>query len=459
MDYQLHNKLESIEDISKDEDIITKILRIASEEKILFIRLQFIDILGVPKNIVIPVSRLEESLEEGMPFDASSIAGYATIEESDKIAKADPYSFTILPEKIERRKTAKINCDIYEPNGKRFIGDTKYILEKTVEKAKKMGYIYNTGPECEFFLFKMNGEQTTHIPNDTAGYFDLSHLDLAEGVRADISLALDALGITTYTSHHEVSDGQHEINFRYSDALTTADRVITLKYVTKVIAKLHNLHASFMPKPLFGKNGSGMHTHISLFNTKNENIFYAPNKKNQLSDTAKYFISGVLRYIKEITCILNPTVNSYKRLVPGFEAPTYVSWANRNRSALIRIPTGRGLKTRCELRNPDLSGNPYLQFAVLLAAGLKGIEEEINPPEPVEKNIYSLNENEMKKYGIQQLPESLGHALSLAEDSQLLKETLGEHIFNNFIHVKQNEWNKYRTQVTKWESDYYMPIL
>jgi len=230
MDYQ-YNKLESNKNVSDDEDIISKIIRTAQDEKILFIRLQFIDILGVPKNIVIPVSRLEESLEEGMPFDASSIAGYATIEESDKIAKPDPYSFTILPESIEKRKTAKINCDIYEPNGKRFTGDTKYILEKTVEKAKKMGYIYNTGPECEFFLFKMNGEQSTLTPNDTAGYFDLSHLDLAEGVRADISIALDALGITTYTSHHEVSDGQHEINFRYSDALTTADMVITLKYV------------------------------------------------------------------------------------------------------------------------------------------------------------------------------------------------------------------------------------
>ncbi|MFE3846296.1 type I glutamate--ammonia ligase [Thermoplasmatota archaeon] len=434
-------------------------MSISQDEKVLFIRLQFIDILGIPKNIVIPVSRLEESLEEGMPFDASSIAGYATIEESDKIAKPDPYSFIILPENIEKRKTAKINCDIYEPNGKRFIGDTKYILENTVEKAKKMGYIYNTGPECEFFLFKMNGEQTTLTPNDTAGYFDLSHLDLAEGVRADISIALDALGISTYTSHHEVSDGQHEINFRYSDALTTADRVITLKYVTKVIAKHHNLHASFMPKPIYGKNGSGMHTHISLFNKNGENTFYDPDEKNQLSDTAKYFISGIIRNIKEITCILNPTVNSYKRLVPGFEAPTYISWANQNRSALIRIPTGRGVKTRCELRNPDLSGNPYLQFAVILAAGLKGIEEEINPPDTVEKNIYSLSENEMKKHGIYQLPESLGHALSLAEESTLLKETLGEHIFNNFLHVKHNEWNKYRTQVTKWESDYYMQIL
>jgi glutamine synthetase len=459
MDYQLNNKLESLKNNLDDEDIISKIIRIAKEEKILFIRLQFIDILGVPKNIVIPVSRLEESLEDGMPFDASSIAGYATIEESDKIAKPDPYSFTILPENIEKRKTAKINCDIYEPNGKRFNGDTKYILEKTVEKAKKMGYIYNTGPECEFFLFKMNGEETTMTPNDTAGYFDLSHLDLAEGVRADISIALDALGITTYTSHHEVSDGQQEINFRYSDALTTADRVITLKYVTKVIAKLHNLHASFMPKPLYGKNGSGMHTHISLFNKKGENTFYNPNEENQLSTTAKYFISGLIRYIKEITCITNPTVNSYKRLVPGFEAPTYVSWANRNRSALIRIPTGRGVKTRCELRNPDLSGNPYLQFAVILAAGLKGIEEEINPPEPVEKNIYSLTENEMNKHGIHHLPDSLGHALSLGENSQLLKDTIGEHIFNNFLHVKHNEWNKYRRQVTKWETDYYIPIL
>jgi glutamine synthetase len=442
-------------------EVITKdnIINIAKKEKILFIRLQFVDILGMPKNIVIPLSRLEEALDNGIPFDASSIAGYATIEESDKIAKPVPSTFVILPEEIEKRKTAKINCDIYEPNGKRFTGDTKYILEKIVGKAKKMGYIYNTGPECEFFLFKKDGEKSTLTPNDAAGYFDLSHRDLAEGVRSDISVALDAFGIKTYTSHHEVSDGQHEINFNYADAITTADRVITLKYVTKVIARIHELHASFMPKPLFGLNGSGMHTHLSLFDLNGKNAFYDPKDKNQLSRLAKYFIGGLLTYVKEITAILNPTVNSYKRLVPGYEAPTYISWANRNRSALIRIPTSRGSGARCELRSPDLSGNPYLQFAVMLAAGLKGIEDKIVPPDPVEKNIYSLSKKEMEKYNIHHLPESLGHALAFMETSDLLKEVLGEHVFNNFLHVKREEWNKYRTQVTPWEIEKYLQIL
>jgi glutamine synthetase len=442
-----------------DEDIINEVLSIAKSEKVLFVRLQFVDILGMPKNIVIPSDRLEEALEEGIPFDASSIAGYATIEESDMIAKPDPSSFVVLPEMIERHRTAKLTCDIYEPNNKRFVGDTKYALEKIMKKARDMGYIYNVGPECEFFLFKKEDDKLTTIPHDTAGYFDLSHRDLAEGVRADISLALEELGIITYTSHHEVSNGQHEINFRYADALTTADRVITLKYVTKVIAAKHGLHASFMPKPIYGINGSGMHTHQSLMTIDGENAFYDPNKKNQLSDVALYFIGGLLHYIKEICAVLNPTVNSYKRLVPGFEAPTYISWAHKNRSALIRIPARRGKGTRCELRNPDSSGNPYLQFAVMLAAGLKGVEEKIMPPEPVEQNIYALSEKERKKKGIDELPSNLGHALSYMEKSELIKEVLGKHIFENFLHVKRKEWNDYRAQVTQWEIEKYLPVL
>ena len=435
------------------------VLNIVKKEKVLFVRLQFIDILGMPKNIVIPPNRLEEALDHGIPFDGSSIDGYATIEESDKVAKPDANSFVILPEDIEKRKTAKLNCDIFEPNGKRFAGDTKFVLERIVNRAKKMGYIYNTGPECEFFLFKKDGEATTLTPNDIAGYFDLSHRDLAEGVRADISIALESFGIKTYTSHHEVSYGQHEINFSYADALTTADRVITLKYITKVIARKHELHASFMPKPIFGLNGSGMHTHLSLFTLGGINAFHNAKDKTQLSPLAKNFIGGLLKYVKEITAILNPSVNSYKRLVPGFEAPTYISWANRNRSALIRIPMGRGNGIRCELRSPDLSGNPYLQFAVMLAAGLKGIEDKITPPDSVEKNIYALSEKEKEKHKISHLPESLGHALSLMEESKLVKDTLGDHVFNNFLHVKQTEWESYRTQITPWEIDKYLPIL
>jgi len=435
------------------------VMNLVKEQNVVFIRLQFVDILGTPKNIVIPANRLEEAFTEGVPFDASSIAGYATIEESDKIAKPDPKSFVILPESIEKRITAKINCDIYEPNGQRFNGDTKYILEKVVKKAEQLGYLYNTGPECEFFLFKKNGEDPTLTPNDYAGYFDLSHRDLAEGVRADISLALEQVGIHTYTTHHEVAPGQQEINFHYADAITTADRVITLKYITKVIATKHDLHASFMPKPVFGRAGSGMHTHMSLFTKKGENVFYDPSDENQLSQTARNFIGGLLQYVKETNAILNPTVNSYKRLIPGYEAPTYISWANRNRSALIRIPSKRGKGTRCELRNPDVSGNPYLQFAVMLAAGLKGIQDEIEPPLPVEKNIYSLSDKQRNKYGIKHLPESLGHALSFMEESTLIRETLGEHVFNNFLHVKRKEWEEYRMQVTKWEIETYLPLI
>jgi len=434
-------------------DLITEnennALNIIKDQGIEFVRLQFVDILGAPKNIVIPSARLEEALEEGIPFDASSIAGYATIEESDKIAKPDPNSFVVLPLCIEKRKTAKLNCDIYEPNGKRFPGDVKYILEKTVEKLQNLKYVYNTGPELEFFLFKREGGNSTLIPNDHAGYFDLSHRDLAEGVRADVSLALEEVGIQTYTSHHEVASGQHEINFHYADAITTADRVITLRYITKVIAIQHNLHASFMPKPFYGLCGSGMHTHQSLFTYDGENAFYDPNDKNQLSVIAYHFIAGLLKYIKEI----------FKRLVPGYEAPTYISWANRNRSALIRIPSKRGKSTRCELRNPDVSCNPYLAFSVMLAAGLKGIEEKLYPPEPIEQNIYALSEKEREEYGIEQLPDSLGSALSLMSKSELVKTTLGDHVFENFLHVKKKEWSEYRTQVTKWETDKYLPII
>lgn len=435
------------------------VLERVQESHVLFIRLQFVDILGMPKNIVLPTSALESALDDGVPFDASSIAGYATIEESDKIAKPDPASFVILPESVEHRKTAKLNCDIFEPNGKRFEGDVKYILEKMMQKAVGFGYIFNTGPECEFFLFKKNGDNSTIIPNDTAGYFDLSHRDLAEGVRADISLALAEMGIQPYTAHHECANGQQEINFHYADAITTADRVITLKYITKVIATKHNLHASFMPKPLFGQCGSGMHTHQSLFTLDGVNAFYDPNNSNELSSVAYHFIAGLLKYIKELSGVLNPTVNSYKRLVPGYEAPTYIAWANQNRSALIRIPSKRGNGTRCELRNPDVACNPYLAFSLMLAAGLRGIEDALEPPAPVEKNIYTLSKEERQKYGIEQLPDSLGHALSVMSKSELVKETLGPHIFENLLYVKQKEWDEYRLQVTKWELQNYLPVL
>lgn len=442
-------------DTYTEEKIISK----TQDENVLFIRLQFLDILGIPKNIVIPAKRLEDALTDGIPFDGSSIAGYATIEESDKIAKPDPTSFVILPEKLEKRKTARLICNIYEPDGERSPADTKYVLERAMKKTDEKGYIFNTGPECEFFLFKKDGDESTLIPNDKAGYFDLSHRDLAEGVRADISLALEELGIPIHTSHHEVSDGQHEINFKYADAVTTAENVTTLKYVTKIIANKHDLHASFMPKPIYGLNGSGMHTHLSLFNNSGENMFYDEQNKFHLSDLASCFIAGLLRHIKETTGILNPTVNSYKRLVPGHEAPTYISWANSNRSALIRIPAGTKQGARCELRSPDLSGNPYLQFAVMLTAGMKGIEQRWILQEPIEKNIYQLTKAEKKAFGIDRLPESLGHALALLEESNLVKETLGPHIYENYIHVKKEQWEDYRKQVTPWEINKYLSLI
>jgi len=436
-------------------------MRIAEEAKnakIEFIRLQFTDILGTPKNIVIPAWRLGEALTEGIPFDASSIVGYATIEESDLVAKPDASSFVVLPDSLEKRSTARLNCDIFTPEGERFIGDPKFVLEKVIDKAKAMGFDYNTGPECEFFLLKMDDGRPTTIPNDRGGYFDLSPLDLAENVRGDICSTLQKLGFQVYTSHHEVASGQHEINFQYADAITTADRVVTLRYVAKVVALQNNLHATFMPKPIFGVNGTGMHTHMSLFRN-GDNAFLDESADHKLSGTMRHYIGGLLHYSKEICAILNSWVNSYKRLVPGFEAPTYIAWATENRSALIRIPAKRGRGTRCELRNPDPAGNPYLQFAVMLAAGLKGIENKMDPPEPVEKDIYLLNQREREQLGVETLPTNLGHALSFMEKSELMLETLGPHIFNNFLYIKNEEWNEYRTQVTGWELDRFLNRL
>lgn len=437
------------------ETVLTEVM----DAKVRFVRLQFIDILGMPKNIIIPVTGLESAFEEGIPFDASSIAGFAPIEDSDKIAQPDPASFIIVPERLEQQKTAKFNCDIYEPNGKRFEGDVKYVLERIMSKAKKLGYIFNAGSECEFFLFKMEGQKPTTIPVDSAEYFDLSHRDLGTAIRADISGALEEVGIHPYSGHHECALGQQEINFHHSDGLTTADRIITLKYITKMIATEHNLHASFMPKPLLGMNGSGMHTHQSLFSFGGSNVFHDASDKHQLSTIAYQYIAGQLKYIKEITAVLNPTVNSYKRLVPGHEAPTYITWANRNRSTLIRIPSKRGKGTRCELRSPDVACNPYLAFALMLAAGLKGIEKKLTPPAPVEKNIYTLSEKEREKHGIEQLPEDLGHALTLISSSTLVRETLGDHIFTHFLELKRKEWEEYQMHVTPWEVERYLPIL
>lgn len=435
------------------DDVLEKV----DKKGVKFIRLQFVDILGNPKNIVIPEKKLETAFEEGVLFDGSSIAGYATIEESDYIAMPDPASFIILPSVIASPPVAKLNCNIFNHEEKRYIGDPKYVLERILKKANT--HILVAGPECEFFLFKKNQENPTLIPNDSAGYFDLSHIDLAENVRADISLALQQLGIEVHSAHHEVGSGQHEIDIHHSDALTMADWVITFKYVVKVVASHHNLYASFMPKPIYGVAGNGMHIHLSLENKMRDNIFYDPNSEDGISKMGKNFIAGILKYIKEMTAILNPTVNSYKRLVPGYEAPTYISWAERNRSALVRIPAERKKGTRCELRSPDSSGNPYLQFAVILAAGLQGIKEKLQPPEKIEKDLYSLDLQKRQKLGIGNLPDNLHHALALMEQSELIRDTLGEHIFHHFLYMKKLEWEEYKQQVTKWEIDHYLPLL
>lgn len=438
---------------------VSEILEEAKRAKLENIRIQFTDILGTPKNIVIPEWRLEEAMEEGIAFDASSIQGYATIEESDLIAKPDLSTWRILPDTLEKRVTARFNCDIYEPDGKRYGGDPKYVLEKMVEKARSMGFTdVNFGPECEFFLLKKSNGILTAMPNDNGGYFDLSPLDLAENVRGDISAMLQAMGFQVYTTHHEVAPGQHEINFQYSDPLTTADRVVTLKYVAKVIALQHNMHATFMPKPIYGQNGTGMHTHMSLVG-KDGNAFKDPDDGNGLSGTAYQYIAGLLYYSKEINAILNSWVNSFKRLVPGYEAPCYIAWAMQNRSALIRIPAKRGEGTRVELRNPDPAGNPYLQFAVMLAAGLKGIENKMEPPKPVELDIYTMSPEERERRGVESLPGNLGHSLSFMEESDLMKEVLGPHLFNTFLHLKYMEFNEYRTQVTNWEIEKFLPVL
>jgi len=422
--------------------------------------MQFMDILGMVKSVTIPATKLEKALDDGVLFDGSSIVGYATIEESDMRAHPDPRTFKMLPWTDQNTKSAGIICDIYDARGERFTGDPRYVLQRMMKKAEKMGYVYTTGPEYEFFLFKVDEKgRPTIVPSDSGRYFDLLPLDAGDIVRKETTLHLDAMLFDAEASHHEVAPGQHEIDLRYADALTSADRVLTLKNAIKTVALEHGLHATFMPKPLYGYNGSGMHVHQSLMTLDGRNAFYDPNGKHELSDTARWFIGGVLAYARETCAILASWVNSYKRLVPGYEAPVYISWANRNRSALIRVPAGRGMSTRIEVRNPDPAGNPYLQYAVMLSAGLRGIEKRIEPPEPVETDIYALTSAERKRLGIESLPGSLEEALDEMEKSELMKETLGAHIWTHFLYIKREEWDEYRTQVTDWEIRKYLSIL
>jgi len=435
------------------------VLKLVKDNDVKFIRLWFTDILGKLKSFAITDVELEGALEHGMGFDGSSITGYQSIEESDMIAMPDPATFQILPWRPSEKAVARMFCDVLLPGGKAYEGDPRYILKKALERAKNMGFDhYYIGPELEYFYF--NSSDGAEVL-DSGGYFDLTTLDAASDLRRETILALEAMGIHVEYSHHEVGPSQHEIDMRYADALQMADNVVTYRLVVKEIAQKYGVYATFMPKPLFGQNGSGMHTHQSLFRGDN-NAFFDENDKYHLSDVAKKFMAGQLHHAREMSCIFAQWVNSYKRLVPGYEAPVYIAWSLRNRSALIRIPLyhpGKEYATRAELRCPDPACNPYLTFAVMLHAGLEGVEKGYRLPEPMDVNLYHLTDEERKAAGIEMLPGSLGEAVSIAENSELVRNALGDHIFPRYIALKKKEWEEYRIQVTKYELDKYLPIL
>jgi glutamine synthetase len=440
--------------MTKDE-----VLKKCKELDVRFIRLQFTDILGVVKNLAIPISQFPRALDNEIMFDGSSIEGFTRVEESDMILKPDLDTFAIFPWRPKEGAVARIICDIYTPELEPFQGDPRYILKQTMKEAQDLGFSINVGPECEFFLLKSNEDGSPSLlPHDKGGYFDLSPNDLGENTRREIVLTLEEMGFEIEASHHEVSPGQHEIDFKYSDPLTTADRVTTLKFVTRIIALNHNLHATFMPKPIFGINGSGMHIHLSLFKGQ-KNAFFDPNATHELSQTALYFIGGLLKHAKGITAITNPLVNSYKRLIPGYEAPVYQSWSASNRSALIRVPASRENNTRLEFRSPDPCCNPYLAFSLIIKAGLDGIANKLNPGAPIQKNIYLMSPVERSLENISALPDSLYESLVEMEKDPLIIETLGEHIFYRFLEAKSIEWEVYRSQVHQWETDQYLGVF
>ena len=435
-----------------------QIIQLCKEQDVEFIRLQFIDVLGIPKNVAVTSSQLEKVLSDGMMFDGSSIEGFARIEESDMYLKPDLDTFVIYPWRPQTGKVARFICDVYTPAGEPFDGDPRGILKKQMEEAKKLGYEFNVGNECEFFLFQTdeNGRPTTKT-NDEAGYFDLDPVDMGTDARRDICLTLEQMGFEIEASHHEVAEGQHEIDFKYADALTTADNVVTFRLAVKTIAKKYGLHATFIPKPIFGINGSGMHTNMSLFKD-GKNAFFDPAGELQLSDTAYSFIAGVLKHVAGITAVTNPLVNSYKRLVPGYEAPCYIAWSASNRTDIIRIPASRGAGTRVELRSPDPSTNPYLCLACCLAAGMDGIKNNLPAPDSVDVNLFKSTQEERDALGVKNLPGSLYEALKTMEEDGLVKEVLGEHAYNAFYTSKMQEWDSFRMFVSQWELDEYMTI-
>jgi glutamine synthetase len=435
------------------------ILRQAQESNVKFIRLWFTDILGVLKSFAITVGELEDALEGGMGFDGSSITGYQDIEESDMIALPDPTTFKIFPWSPKETPVARMFCDIMTPDGDNYVGDPRHVLRLALERAKEMGFDnYYCGPELEYFYFR---DSTAPEPLDYGGYFDLTTLDAATSLRRETILALQEFDIDVEYSHHEVGISQHEIDLRFDGALEMSDKVMTYKTVVKEIATRHGVYATFMPKPLRDENGSGMHTHQSLFQG-DRNAFFDANDQYYLSDTAKQFIAGQLRHAREISLVFAQYVNSYKRLVLGYEAPVYIAWSRRNRSALVRVPLyhpGKERATRAEFRCPDPSSNIYLCLAAMLHAGLEGIEKGYELPEPMERNLYHLSHEEREKMGIQSLPADLGEAIREAENSELLHKALGEHVFTRLLNVKREEWEDYRVQVTPYEIQKYLPIL
>ncbi len=436
---------------SKDD-----IRRMAKERDVKFISLQFTDIFGQLKNVALTIKSLDQALDNKIMFDGSSIEGFVRIEESDMILYPDLNSFVILPWRSEYGNTARLICDVYKPDGTPFIGDPRYVLKKVLKEAKDMGFDFFIGPECEFFLFNTDekGYPTTETI-DKAGYFDLGYIDNGENTRRDISVALEGMTFDIEASHHECAEGQHEIDFEYDEALVSADRIVTFRMVVKTIAKQNGLHATFMPKPVFGSAGNGMHLNMSL--SKNGvNVFYDENGKDGLSDLAYNFIAGLMEHIKPMTSLTNPIVNSYKRLVPGYEAPVYIAWSGSNRSPLIRIPSSRGAGTRIELRNPDPAANPYLAIAACLAAGLDGIKRNLKVKESVDSNVYSLSKDERRDLGIESLPKDLREAIQYTKEDPFIREVLGEHIFKAYVKAKEKEYKDYSMSVSKWEKDNYL---
>jgi len=437
----------------KDKKVI---LEKVKEDDIKFIRLQFTDIRGILKNVAIPVSQLKKALAGEIMFDGSSINGFADISESDMYLIPDPSTFVIFPWRGTSGKVARLICDVANPDGTPFSGCPRNNLKRVLKEAEALGYTMNVGPEAEFFLFLSdeNGKPTTNT-QDEAGYFDLAPADLGENARRDMDITLEQMGFEIEASHHEVAPAQHEIDFKYADALTICDAIMTFKLTVRTIAQRHGLHASFMPKPIFGVNGSGMHTHQSLFKD-GFNVFYDPDGVEELSDTARYYIGGILKHARALCAVTNPTINSYKRLVPGYEAPVYIAWSGKNRSCLIRVPAKKGMSTRIEVRNPDPSCNPYLAMAAMLKAGLDGIKNKIEPPLPVDRNIYKMSDEEREQLGIESLPGSLPEALDELDRDEVIKDALGDHIYSKLVEAMLKEWKEFSMQVTPWEVQQYL---